>query len=81
MSPSSTVYGGRHDTKYATFELLLHAGPVADEKWGIMLEPARTCHGSIVCPLSHGSIVCPLTTRLCSVQPNSKAEQYQVRVQ
>ena len=25
MSPSSTVHGGQHDTKYVTFELLLHA--------------------------------------------------------
>ena len=42
MSPSSTVYGGQHDTKYVTFELLLHAAFVADEIWGFMLEPART---------------------------------------
>ena len=41
MSPSSTVYGGQHDTKYVTFELLLHAAFVPDEIWGFMLEPAR----------------------------------------
>ena len=41
MSPSSTVHGGQHDTKYVTFELLLHAAFVADEIWGFMLEPAR----------------------------------------
>ena len=42
MSPSSTVHGGQHDTKYVTFELLLHAAFVADEIWGCMLEPARS---------------------------------------
>ena len=31
----------QHDTRYATFELLLHAAFVADEIWGFMLEPAR----------------------------------------
>ena len=41
MSPSSTVYGGQHDTKYVTFELLMHAAFVADETWGFMPEPAR----------------------------------------
>ena len=41
MSPSSTVHGGQHGTKYVTFELLLHAAFVADEIWGFMLEPAR----------------------------------------
>ena len=40
MSPSSTFHGGQHDTKYVTFELLLHAAFVADEIWGFMLEPA-----------------------------------------
>ena len=25
LTPSSTVYGGQHDTKYVTFELLMHA--------------------------------------------------------
>ena len=34
MSPSSTVHGGQHGTKYVTFELLLHAAFVADEIWG-----------------------------------------------
>ena len=42
MSPSSTVHGGQHDTKYVTFELLLHAAFVADEFRDFMLEPART---------------------------------------
>ena len=41
MSPSSTVYGGSHDTKYVTFELLMHAAFVADKIWGFTLEPAR----------------------------------------
>ena len=42
MSPSPIVHGGQHDdTKYVTFELLLHAAFVADELWGFMLEPAR----------------------------------------
>ena len=43
VSRSSTVDGGQHDTKYVTFELLMHAAFVADEIWGVMLEPARTC--------------------------------------
>ena len=42
MSPSSTVHDGQHDTKYVTFELLMHAAFVADEIWGFMLEPARS---------------------------------------
>ena len=42
MSLSFTVHGRQHDTKYVTFELLLHAAFVADEIWGFMLEPART---------------------------------------
>ena len=42
MSPPSTVHGGQHDTKYVTFELLMHAAFVADEIWGFMLEQART---------------------------------------
>ena len=41
MSASSTVHGGHHDTKYVTFEFLLHAAFVADEFWGDKLEPAR----------------------------------------
>ena len=40
MSPFPTVYGGQHDTRYVTFELLMHAAFVADEIWGFMLEPA-----------------------------------------
>ena len=42
MPPSSTVHGGQHDTKYVTFELLMHAAFVADEIWGFMPEPARS---------------------------------------
>ena len=34
LPPSSTVHGGQHDTKYVTFELLMHAAFVADEIWG-----------------------------------------------
>ena len=34
MSPSFAVHGGQHDTKYVTFELLMHAAFVADEIWG-----------------------------------------------
>ena len=41
MSTSSAVHGGQHDTKYVTFELLLHAAFVVDQIWGDMLEPAR----------------------------------------
>ena len=37
MSPASTVHGGQHNTKYVTFELLLHAAFVADEVWGLCL--------------------------------------------
>ena len=44
MSPSSTVHGGQHDTKYVTFELLMHAAFVADEIWSFMLETARTSY-------------------------------------
>ena len=40
-SPSSTVHDGQHDTKYVSFELLVHAAFVADETWGFMLEPAH----------------------------------------
>ena len=41
MLPSSIVRGGQHDTKYVTFELLLHVAFVADEIWDDELEPAR----------------------------------------
>ena len=41
MSPSSTVHGGQHDTKYVTFESLMHVAFVADEICFFMLEPAR----------------------------------------
>ena len=42
MSPSSTVHGGQHDTKYVTFELLLHSW--LTKFWGFMPEPARSMH-------------------------------------
>ena len=42
MSLSFTVHGRQHDTKYVTFELLLHAAFVAGEISGFMREPART---------------------------------------
>ena len=45
MSPSSTVYVGHHDTKYVTFEMLLHAAFVVDEVWRFVLERARTHYG------------------------------------
>ena len=45
MSPSSTVHGGQHGTKYAAVELLLRAAFVADENWGFTLEPARRAYG------------------------------------
>ena len=41
MSPSSAARGGQHDTKYVTFEFLLHAAFVADKIRDFMLEPAR----------------------------------------
>ena len=40
MSPSSAVHDGQYDTKYVTFEWLLHAVFVADTIWGVLLEPA-----------------------------------------
>ena len=42
VSPSSIVHGGKHDTKYVTFELLLHAAFVTDEIRRFTLEPALT---------------------------------------
>ena len=47
ISPSSTVHGGQHYTKYVTFELLMHAAFAADETWGFMPEPARTRYTGI----------------------------------
>ena len=41
MSPSSTVHGRQHDTKYVIFPLILHAAFVVDER-GFMHEPARS---------------------------------------
>ena len=42
VSHSSTVHCGQHDTKYVSFELVLPAAFVADERLSDMLEPART---------------------------------------
>ena len=33
---------GEYDTKYVTFELLLHAAFEANKHWGDMLQPARS---------------------------------------
>ena len=41
MSPCSTVHGGKHDTKYVAFELLLRAAFVADNIW--MPQPYKLC--------------------------------------
>ena len=41
MSPCSTVHGGKHDTKYVAFELLLRAAFVADNIW--MPQPHKMC--------------------------------------
>ena len=62
MSPSSTVHGGQHDTKYVTFELLLDGAIVTDENWGDMLE--NPCQES-VCPeksesFKWESVICPM---------------------
>ena len=40
MSPSSTVHG-QYDTKYVTFEELLHVAFVADTVWSDELESGR----------------------------------------
>ena len=48
ISPSSTVHGGQHDTKYVTFDLLMHAAFVADEILGFMPEPARNSAPSVL---------------------------------
>ena len=37
MLPSSTVYGGQHDTQYVKFELRLHAAFVADKNGFLFL--------------------------------------------
>ena len=42
MSPSSAVHSGQHDTKYETFELLMHAAVMADGIWNFVLEPGRS---------------------------------------
>ena len=39
MSPSPTVQGGQHDTKYVAFKLLMHTAFLAHEIWGFMPEP------------------------------------------
>ena len=49
MSPSSTVHDGQHDTKYVTFEFLLHTAFVADGIWGFVLGPARSGVGGCEC--------------------------------
>ena len=46
MPPASTICGGQHDTKYVTFEWLLHAVLVVDRIWGFVVEPARSQHGN-----------------------------------
>ena len=46
MSHASTICGGQHDTKYVTFEWLLHAVLVVDRIWGFVVEPARSQHGN-----------------------------------
>ena len=46
MSPSSTVHGGQHDTKYGALELPMNAALAADEIWGFVLEAARRELGS-----------------------------------
>ena len=72
MSPSSTVYGGQHDTKYVTFELPMHAAFVVDEIWGFLLEPARKhCENKI--PTLIPSILTPKRGRSCfTLQLNSQ---------
>ena len=40
MSPSTIDHGGQYDTKYVTFEQLLHAAFVAGTIWGLFVEPA-----------------------------------------
>ena len=62
LSPSSTVDGDQHDTRYVTFELLMHAAFVADEICGFMLEPARRYIMYIVQGggmISRGELHCP----------------------
>ena len=58
MSPSSTVHGGQHETKYVTFELLLimHATFVADEIWGFMPNPARIICSYRCCGIIYANI-------------------------
>ena len=51
MAMSSTVHGGQHDTKYVTFELLMHAAFVSDEIWLFMLEP-RTAFQYHTCTMN-----------------------------
>ena len=68
MSPSSPVHGGQHDTKYVTFELLMHAPFVADEILGFMLEPARTLNFSTLKKIPHdcmnkGKNICKYISR------------------
>ena len=56
MSLSTTVDGGQHDTKYVTFDLLLHAAFVADEIWVIrfnQLVCMNTCTYRITRMIAH----------------------------
>ena len=71
MSPSSTVHGGQHDTKYATFELLMHTAFVADEIWGFMLEPARTLRDE-----THAAITASIYTQ--AYTPRVGASGYRI---
>ena len=57
MSTSSIVYGGQDDTKYVTFEQLLHAAFMADKIWGDKLEPASSCQSPNVHYISGQSCV------------------------
>ena len=56
MAPSSTVHAGQHDTKYVTFELLLHAAFAADKIGVICLNQLvqekcrdKSCFQSWIC--------------------------------
>ena len=43
LSPSCTVHGGQHDTKYVTFDLLMHAAFVADQIGVLCLNQLVRC--------------------------------------
>ena len=65
MSPSFTVHGGQHDTKYVSFESLMHAAFVDDEIWGSILE------------LTQGA--CPTPCRLYGSHAATRARSYRIR--